>query len=77
MSRTMSEFQIYASVLKPINHTGIVKFRGKLDPDKYDARIFVGVRMDDQGKLFLPRALFNPVNPCPAEPEYTLLLQTV
>ena len=36
-------------MLKPINHTGIVKFRGKLDPDKYDARVFVGVRMDDTG----------------------------
>ncbi|KAL4235198.1 hypothetical protein ACF0H5_006836 [Mactra antiquata] len=35
-------------VLKPINYTGIVKFKGKLNPDKYDARIHVGIRMDDQ-----------------------------
>ncbi|XP_060567534.1 uncharacterized protein LOC132726265 isoform X2 [Ruditapes philippinarum] len=32
---------------KPINYTGIVKFKGKLNPEKYDARIHVGVRMDE------------------------------
>ncbi|XP_052815456.1 uncharacterized protein LOC128242367 isoform X3 [Mya arenaria] len=35
-------------VLKPINYTGIVKFVGKLNPDKYDARIHAGIRMDEQ-----------------------------
>ncbi|XP_053402522.1 uncharacterized protein LOC123548303 isoform X3 [Mercenaria mercenaria] len=34
-------------VLKPINYMGIVKFKGKLHPEKYDARIHVGVRMDE------------------------------
>ncbi|XP_052233513.1 neurofilament light polypeptide-like isoform X3 [Dreissena polymorpha] len=34
-------------VLKPINYTGIVKFLGKLSPEKHDARVHVGVRMDE------------------------------
>jgi len=40
------------SVLKPVNYTGIVKFKGKLNPEKYDARIHVGLRMDEQGKIY-------------------------
>lgn len=34
-------------VLKPLNYTGIVKFKGKLNPEKYDARMYIGVRMDE------------------------------
>ena len=37
---------------KPLNYTGIVKFKGKLNPEKYDARIHVGVRMDEPGRSF-------------------------
>ena len=29
-----------------------MKFRGQLDANKYDARVYVGVRMDDQGNLY-------------------------
>jgi len=37
------------SVLKPINYTGIVKWVGKLNEEKYDARVHVGLRMDEPG----------------------------
>ena len=49
---------LFVVVLKPVNHTGIVKFRGQLDANKYDARVYVGVRMDDQGNLYRELPVF-------------------